>query len=124
MFQSSFKLKHARWEKDGGQQLTGKTIGIIGCGCIGSDLIKLLEPFKCNLLVADIIDKAQFCLSHGAIQTKLETLISKSDLISLHVPLTTLTKEMINNSFLKASKKSLNGVLDVTKEKICSYHRL
>ena len=104
VFQSAFNLKHTRWEKDGGQQLTGKTIGIIGCGHIRSDLIELLTPFKCSLLVNDIVDKSKFCLTHGAIQVDLETLVSKSDLISLHVPLTTLTREMVDKNFLSKMK--------------------
>jgi len=104
VFQSAFKLKNTRWEKNGGQQLTGKTIGIIGCGHIGSDLIELLTPFKCTLLVNDIVDKSKFCLSHGATQTNLKTLVSESNLISLHVPLTTLTKDMVDENFLSKMK--------------------
>lgn len=104
VFQSAFKLKNTRWEKSGGQQLTGKTIGIIGCGHIGSDLIELLTPFKCTLLVNDIVDKSKFCLSHEATQTNLKTLVSESNLISLHVPLTTLTKDMVDENFLSDMK--------------------
>jgi phosphoglycerate dehydrogenase-like enzyme len=104
IFYSGYKLKQSQWEKDGGQQLTGKTIGIIGCGHIGSDLVRLLAPFKCNLLVNDIINKSEFCRNHGAIQTSLETLVNESDLISLHVPLTSVTKEMVNEDFLGQMK--------------------
>ena len=106
VFQSAFKLKQALWQKEGGQQLTGKTVGIIGCGYIGSDLIKLLAPFECNLLVNDIIDKSNFCHNNDAVQVDLETLIPESDLITLHVPLTTLTKEMININFLTKMKSN------------------
>jgi phosphoglycerate dehydrogenase-like enzyme len=106
VFRSGYKLKQTLWEKDGGQQLTGKTIGIIGCGHIGSDLIRLLAPFKCNLLVNDIIDKSEFCRNHGATQTSLENLVSESDFISLHVPLTSATKQMINKDFLRKMSSS------------------
>jgi D-3-phosphoglycerate dehydrogenase len=100
VFRSGYKLKQTLWKKDGGQQLTGKTIGIIGCGHIGSDLIRLLAPFKCNLLVNDIIDKSEFCCNHGATQTRLENLVSESDFISLHVPLTSVTENLVNEDFL------------------------
>ena len=106
VFKSASKLKQIQWEKEGGQQLTGKTIGIIGCGHIGSDLIKLLVPFKCKLLVNDIINKSELCRNHGATQVDLKTIISQSDLISLHVPLTTLTKEMVDDDFLVKMKSS------------------
>jgi len=45
VFSSSFKLKKLEWEKDGGHQLSGKTVGIIGCGHTGSDVLRLLAPF-------------------------------------------------------------------------------
>jgi D-3-phosphoglycerate dehydrogenase len=106
VFYSGHKLKQSQWEKDGGQQLTGKVIGIIGCGHTGSDLIQLLAPFKCKLLVNDIINKSEFCRNHGAIQTSLENLISESDLISLHVPLTSVTKKMVNEDFLGQMKST------------------
>ena len=82
VFRSGYELKQTQWEKEGGRQLTGKTVGIIGCGYVGSDLIQLLTPFKCNLLVNDIIDKSKFCRGYGAMQTSLENLITESDLIS------------------------------------------
>ena len=106
IFRSGYKLKKSHWEKEGGQQLTGKTIGVIGCGYIGSDLVQLLAPLECKLLVNDILDKSDFCRDHGAIQTSLETLITESDLISLHVPLTKVTKQMVNKSFLNQMKST------------------
>ena len=104
VFGSGYPLKQSKWEKIGGQQLTGKTVGIIGCGNIGSDLIQLLAPLQCNLLVCDIVDKSEFCRKHNAAQTSLENLISKSEIVSLHVPLTSLTKKMVNKSFLDQMK--------------------
>ena len=104
VFRSGYFLKQSKWEKEGGLQLSGKTVGIIGCGNIGSDLIQLLTPLQCNLLVCDILDKSEFCLKHNATQTNLENLIAESDLISLHVPHTSLTDEMVNNKFLNQMK--------------------
>jgi len=104
IFGSGFGLKKKQWEKEGGQQLTGKTIGIIGCGHIGSDLIQLLAPLQCVLLVNDVINKSKFCREHFATQTELENLIEKSDIVSLHVPLTSLTNKMVDNNFLRRMK--------------------
>ena len=55
-------------------------------------------------LMTSRFDKSKFCLNHGAIQTNIETLVSESNLISLHVPLTTLTKEMVDKNFLSKMK--------------------
>ena len=45
LFTTSNKLKQMVWDKKGGTQLTGKTIGIIGLGNIGKDLVSLVQPF-------------------------------------------------------------------------------
>ena len=104
VFDSGFKLKGSEWEKNGGHQLSGKTVGIIGCGHIGSDVVRLLLPFGCNVLIRDIIDKSDFCREQGASEASLSEIIKKSDLISLHVPLTAKTRKMVNESFLQKMK--------------------
>lgn len=104
IFNSGFKLKESEWEKEGGHQLSGKTVGIIGCGHIGSDVIKLLLPLDCTLLVRDIVEKSNFCREHGVLEVSLEEMIARSDIISLHVPLTQLTRQMVNEKFLQKMK--------------------
>ena len=104
IFNSGFKLKESEWEKEGGHQLSGKTVGIIGCGHIGSDVIKLLLPLDCTLLVRDIVEKSNFCREHGVLEVNLEEMIARSDIISLHVPLTQLTRQMVNEKFLQKMK--------------------
>ena len=106
VFSTGYPLKQSKWEKEGGQQLTGKIVGVIGCGNIGSDLIQLLAPLQCNLLVCDIVDKSEFCRKRNATQTDLENLVTESDIISLHVPLTPLTEKMANKSFLDQMKQT------------------
>jgi phosphoglycerate dehydrogenase-like enzyme len=106
IFAAGFKLKQSAWEKNGGFQLTGKTIGIIGCGYTGSEIIRLLRPFQCNLLICDIIDKSKFCKGENATELPLEDVAARSDIISIHVPLTSLTKGMVNANFLAQMKSS------------------
>jgi len=106
VFGSGFKLKKAEWEKNGGHQLSGKTVGIIGCGHIGSDVVRHLSPFNCKVLVRDIINKSDFCREQGASMVNSEEVIERSDIISLHVPLTELTLQMVNKSFLQKMKST------------------
>jgi D-3-phosphoglycerate dehydrogenase len=101
VFSSGYSLKQSDWDKNGGQQLTERTVGIIGCGFTGSEVIRLLQPFQCTLLVNDIEDKSELCKKLNATETSLEDVISRSDLISLHVPLTSLTEKMVNADFLR-----------------------
>jgi D-3-phosphoglycerate dehydrogenase len=101
IFSAGFKLKQSDWDKNGGWQLTGKTVGVIGGGYTGSEVIRLLEPFQCNLLVNDIIHKSELCKEFNATEASLEGVLAMSDIISLHVPLTSLTERMVNADFLR-----------------------
>ena len=104
LFFSSFPLKNGKWEKEGGAFLTGKTVGIIGCGHIGTDLIYLLQPFNCQILICDILDKSGVVDTYGATQVLQDELLAEADIISLHVPLTELTQGMVNEEFLQKMK--------------------
>ena len=106
LFFSSFPLKNGKWEKEGGSFLTGKTIGIIGCGHIGADVIYLLQPFNCQILICDILDKSGVVDTYGVTQVSQDELLAESDMISLHVSLTELTQGMVNEKFLKKMKRS------------------
>lgn len=106
LYSTSNQLKSGNWVKDGGYQLTEKTIGIIGFGNIGKELFELLKPFNCTILVNDIVqfnNKAY----ENVIFTDLDTLYKESDFISLHTPLTPLTKNLITKDvFLKMKSTS------------------
>lgn len=106
LFFTSFALKNGDWIRGGGNFLTGKTVGIIGCGFIGTDLIYLLQPFNCKILICDILDKTDVVNSYGVHQVSQEKLIKESDFISLHVPFTKLTQNMVNDDFLNKMKTS------------------
>jgi phosphoglycerate dehydrogenase-like enzyme len=59
LYSTSNQLKNLVWNKVGGTQLTGKTIGIIGVGNIGKELVELLTPFKCRILVNDLVNLSE-----------------------------------------------------------------
>lgn len=88
-------LRRGEWNKVVGRQLTGKTIGIVGCGFVGQDLVRLLMPFECRILVHDIRDYPEFFAAHGVTATGLDALLASADLVTLHVPLDGSTKGMI-----------------------------
>lgn len=106
IFTAGFKLKNGIWDKNGGHQLSGKTVGIIGCGHIGSDVVRLLSPFGCNILINDIVSKEDFCLEQGISEVSLNEVLKKSDIITLHVPLTELTRQMVNESFFQRMRST------------------
>ena len=99
-------LKQGDWDKDGGRQLTGATVGIIGCGHVGKELIRLLAPFNCQILINDIIDQQAFCGEVGAKQVSLQEVIAQADILSLHVPRTELTEGLIDREVLQQMKRT------------------
>ncbi|MDP9048698.1 MAG: hydroxyacid dehydrogenase, partial [Bacteroidota bacterium] len=76
LYSTSNQLKQLIWNKNGGVQLSGKTVGIVGLGNIGKEVVQLLKPFQCNILVNDVID-----ISEYASQNNLKS-VSKEELIT------------------------------------------
>jgi len=95
------RIKRGEWIREGGRDLSGKTIGIIGCGNVGKEVVHLLKPFGCVILVCDIEDRSEYCRDQGVTQLPFDSLIEKSDIVTLHVPLTDLTDDMINETVLR-----------------------
>lgn len=93
------------WNKDakGSFELRGKTLGIIGYGNIGSQVSVLAEALGMKVQFYDIITKLP--LGNAAACKNLKDLVSKSDIITLHVPETGQTKNLINKTLLKQFKK-------------------
>jgi len=106
IYVTSNRLKRNIWDKNGGWQLTGKTVGIIGVGHIGKDLIDLLKPFNCKILVNDIIDQTEYYKKHDLIESTKEDIYINSDFITIHTPLTSLTKNLFNNDAFSVMKSS------------------
>ncbi len=93
------------WMKDatGSYELRGKTLGIIGYGNIGSQLSVLAESLGMKVVFYDTETKLP--LGNATSIKSLKDLVSKSDIISLHVPELPTTKNMINKNLLKHFKK-------------------
>ena len=106
LYMSSNLLKSGEWKVNGGVQLTGKTVGIIGVGNIGKDLIDLLTPFNCKILVNDIIEQNDYYSSVNVKHTSKEEIFSNCDLITVHTPLDSSTYHMVGENEFKLMKSS------------------
>ena len=93
------------WTKEakGSYELRGKTLGIIGYGNIGSQVSVLAEGLGMKVLFYDTETKLP--LGNASSARNLKELVAESDIISLHVPETGETKNMINKTLLKSFKK-------------------
>lgn len=92
------------WRQHVGGHLSGKTVGIIGCGFVGKDLIKLLQPFECSILVNDIQKYDDFYSQYNVKAVDKEELLAESDIVTLHVPLDKSTKNMLSAERLALMK--------------------
>ncbi|SNB47004.1 phosphoglycerate dehydrogenase [Geobacter sp. DSM 9736] len=106
IFASSFQLKSGTWNKQGGQQLSGKTVGIIGAGYIGKEVIRLLSPFNCRVLVNDIVNQDEFYREAGVVEASKEQIFRNADIVTIHTPLTSATRAMVNLDTLRMMKQS------------------
>jgi D-3-phosphoglycerate dehydrogenase len=84
------------WRQHVGGYLSGRCVGIIGCGHIGKDLVRLLQPFGCRILVNDIRHYGEFYAEHGIDAVALEDLLARSDVVTFHVPLDDSTRGLLN----------------------------
>ena len=83
-------------------ELSGKTLGIIGMGNIGQQTARIAKAFGMKVIYHSRHDKK----TNLGEYTDLDTLFAKSDIVSLHCPLTPENKEFVNTSFLKLMKPS------------------
>lgn len=91
-----------------GFDLFGKTAGIVGTGAIGRVLIRILKGFGLEVLAYDVKPDRALAQKEGFVYTDLETLYRRSDIISLHCPLTKQTHHMIDR---RSIKKMKDGVM-------------
>lgn len=98
------EVRHGKWlrEDNRGLELDGKTVGLIGYGNMGKAFAKKLKGFDVDVLCYDIKTNVE---DANAKQVILEELKAKADVLSLHIPQTELTLNMINSDFIKGFKK-------------------
>ena len=123
--QSNRKIISGGWEQYKGENLTNKTVGIIGCGNVGKELIKLLVPFNCKINVFDIKTYKEFYERYSVNDVSLKFLLQTSDIVSIHIPLNDLSKNLIDQkkiNLLKSSSILINtsrgGIVDENALKV------
>lgn len=90
-----------------GFDIHGKTVGVIGTGKIGKVFINIMKGFGTEVLAYDVFPDEKAAQEMGFRYTTLDELYEKSDIISLHCPLTDENKNMINKDSIKKMKKGV-----------------
>ena len=97
-------LKIGQWNRNGGVQVFGKKVGLIGLGHVGKQTAKVLQSVGCSILAHDILDLSAYGAAHSIECCSLDDVLAQSDFVSLHVPLTPLTRSMIRRPQLQKMK--------------------
>jgi D-3-phosphoglycerate dehydrogenase len=98
-----------KWEKNRflGVEITGKTLGIIGCGNIGSIVADRAIGLKMRVIAFDPFLSPERAKDLGVAKVDLEDLLARADVITLHTPLTPQTKNILSAELLTKTKKGV-----------------
>jgi D-3-phosphoglycerate dehydrogenase len=98
-----------KWEKNKflGVEMFGKTLGIIGCGNIGSIVADRAIGLRMKVIAYDPYLSAERALDLGVEKVELEQLLRRADFITLHTPLTDKTRNIISRESLALTKKGV-----------------
>lgn len=111
--------KAGGWNKTPGFGLYGKTIGIIGVGAVGTAVARRAMGFSMDVIGCDIVQRSDATL-YGLIYTPLNDLLRRSDIVTLHVPLTDSTRNLIGARELRMMKRT--SILINTARSACVWH--
>ena len=116
-------MKSGRWEKKAlmGTELAGKVLGVIGLGNIGAAVAQRAAAFGMQIIAFDPMYSEDEIRQRGAEPVQLAEIYARSDLITLHVPLTPKTRNLIDGQALAQMKRGVKlvctargGVIDET----------
>ncbi|MDI9644218.1 MAG: hydroxyacid dehydrogenase [Candidatus Verstraetearchaeota archaeon] len=105
--QADASMKNGLWEKKRfhGSELSGKVLGVVGFGRIGRAVAERSRAFGMSILVYDVVvDEAALSRVGGVRVPALEELLSRSDIVTVHVPLLPETKRMFNDAAFSSMK--------------------
>ena len=83
-----------------GRHLSGRVVGLHGCGNVGKDVVRLLQPWGCEILVHDIRDYGDFYTEFGVQAVSMDELVDRSEVLSLHIPLDDTTRGLYSADVL------------------------
>lgn len=98
-------LRAGQWPKSRmGQHLRGRTVGIHGCGNVGKEVVRLLQPFGVTVLACDRVNYADFYREYGVVPVSPQELWERSELLTIHLPKNSTTIGMYTAEVLDRLK--------------------
>ncbi len=110
--QADASTQAGKWEKNRfmGVELTAKTLGVIGCGNIGSIVADRALGLRMRVIAYDPFLSPERAKDIGVEKVELEDLLARADFISFHTPLTEKTKNILNAETLARTKKGVRVI--------------
>lgn len=101
------EVRNGIWDREGnrGYELKGRTVGIIGYGFMGRSFAKKLSGFDVNVIAYDKY-KTGFTDAYAR-EVSMEEIVKHSDVLSLHIPLTPETRQLVNEEYLLHFRKPI-----------------
>jgi D-3-phosphoglycerate dehydrogenase len=105
--QADRQIRSGIWDREGnrGWELKGKTVGIIGYGFMGQSFARKLSGFEVDVIAYDKY-KTGFT-DNFATEVSMEQIVKQADVLSLHIPLTAETRQLVNEEYLFHFKKPI-----------------
>jgi D-3-phosphoglycerate dehydrogenase len=103
---SDRRVREKKWDRFIGYELYGKTLGVIGTGSIGKRVIKLLRGFDLNILCYDKFPDYEWAEKENVKYVNFDELLKRSDIITIHIPLTEETRHLISERELSLMKRT------------------
>ena len=100
-------IKNGIWKKEMGVLLRNKTLGIIGLGNIGKNIVKLVAGFHFDIIAFDEYQDVEFAKKYKITYCSLDEVISRSDIITVHLSLNEKTNRLIGKNYLHKTKEGL-----------------
>lgn len=104
---ADLEVRNGTWDREGnrGYELKGKTVGIIGYGFMGRSFAQKLSGFGVQVIAYDKY-KTGFSDDYAR-EVSMEEIVKQSDVLSLHIPLTAETRQMVNEEYLFHFRKPI-----------------
>ncbi|MBP3039029.1 phosphoglycerate dehydrogenase [Bacillaceae bacterium Marseille-Q3522] len=99
------EVKEGKWNKSSGQELRNKTVGVLGLGAIGKEMCRISQGIGMKVIGYDpFVNEKEVKEKYNMEMKSFEEVLQESDFITLHMPLTDETKNLINKDTLRLMK--------------------
>lgn len=96
--------KAGQWPRKANEPIRGKTLGVIGVGRIGREVVRLGHAFGMTVIASEIVPLGNFLDQYGAKLVSSDEVFAQADYVTLHTPMTPITEHMVNERTLGLMK--------------------